>query len=184
MNATALVDGGKSGETVVIGGVAFAGDIELFRYSEAAGLGKNIDAEFRSVIRCLELAIDHGLAEIAVLTDSKQVVDALGTRAAAVEELLARLERQAGNAHGMFKALQCITGARCVPFTLPAWRLWFTDNRALLAVRNVSGKSAAYVAEIDRLSQRVSVKVMLAQAGATAVAHALCERAKRRINGR
>src|SRR5262245_54586431 len=137
MKATALIDGGKSGATAVIGGVAFVGEFEVFRYWESAGLGKNIDAEFRSVIRCLELAVDRGLSEIAIFTDSKQVVDALGTKAAAVEELLARLERQAGNAHGMFKALQCITSARRVPPTVPAWQQWFVDNRPFLAVRNV-----------------------------------------------
>ncbi len=71
-----FVDGAANLEqkTAGLGGVAFAGETEIFRFTEFLAGATNNQAEYSALIKGLRIALDQGIEVISVLMDSELVV--------------------------------------------------------------------------------------------------------------
>lgn len=128
----AFTDGGKEPGTgmTTIGGIIFCGEREVCKYYEKGTEGNNNEAEFLSLIKCIELGIEHGITEITVNVDAQILVDALKDNTVKVEELITKLASSKNdNAKmGIAKALSKITKQQ-FGTNVNAWIAWLSQNQ-------------------------------------------------------
>lgn len=78
-----------------IGGYLVTAAGEQIAFARALGHGTNNEAEYRAVIALLELALEHGVTRLRVMTDSKLVVEQMSGRWAVKSPSLATLRQEA-----------------------------------------------------------------------------------------
>ena len=175
MDCIAYIDGGRIPGTkrTTVGGVLMRDDVEVARYSEVGGVGSNTDAEWQSLIRCLQLALEFGVTTLHIRTDARVVSEMLHTEYQILRSMIADLELNPCN-NGLRRALAIRTKESL--HGIPEWRAWIERNRTSLeATYNLP---AGYRAEILAAMARLKLSVELVPREANAIADGLCRSAR------
>jgi ribonuclease HI len=134
MQSVAYIDGGRvpGAKKIAIGGVIFTDGHEITRYSDIAGDGSNSDAEWHSLIRCLEMAIDHGISSLHILTDFRPIGDMLLSEYEMLQTMIVNFEHDPQN-----KGLQKAIGIRTREHfrSLLDMKKWLELNKTLLKIK-------------------------------------------------
>jgi len=172
----AFTDGGREPgtETVLLGGIIYYGGEVILTYSEKGPKGGNNDAEFLSLIKCLELALEKGIYEITINVDAKILVDSLTEITERIEELITKLHSSEGGAKiGIVKALSKITKQR-LGVNPSAWENWYYKNKDRLENMDISNNNQKYIQKLEELQKQINFKLILIPRNEN-IAHKLCE---------
>jgi len=177
---TAYIDGGRVPGTKIttIGGVVYCGETELFRFSEVGPQGTNSDAEFASLMRCLQLAKDHGIKEILIKCDASILINSLRPKLNVVTGLIEKISSDPKIHPGVFKALRKITGQR-IGNNPNAWQKWFQKNKANIVGHSCMKKYVKYIIEIKRLQETICFHLHLIPSDQNTIADDLTKKARK-----
>lgn len=174
----AHVDGGRVPGTkaTTIGGLICKDGVEVARYSEVGGDGSNTDAEWQSVIRCLELALEHGLTSLHIKTDATVIADMLLSEYDVVNRLIVRLKENPRN-HGLHKAVRIRTKQRFD--SLRDMANWIGSHREILETTNTYPANLRH--RLEALTAQLQVSVELIPRAQNSLADELCRKARRKV---
>jgi ribonuclease HI len=161
-----------------IGGVVYCGEIELFRYSEVGPQGTNADAEFASLMRCLQLASDHGINEILIKCDASILINSLRPKLDVVTGLIEKISSDPKIHPGAFKALRKITGKR-IGNNLNAWQKWFQKNKSNIVGHSCGKKYMKYIVDIKKFEETICFNLHLIPRDQNIIADDLTKKARK-----
>ena len=100
-----FTDGGARGNPgpSAIGGVLYEEDKEVGNFSEYIGEGTNNQAEYKAIIRGVELALEKNISEVDCFLDSELIVEQLNKRYKVKDKELAKLFVKGWNMTMKFK---------------------------------------------------------------------------------
>ena len=100
-----FTDGGARGNPgpSAIGGVLYKEHEEIDNFSEYIGEGTNNQAEYKAIIRGVELALENGISELECFLDSELIVEQLNKRYKGKDKELAKLFVKVWNMTMKFK---------------------------------------------------------------------------------
>ena len=102
-----FTDGGARGNPgpSAIGGVLYKEDKEVANFSEYIGEGTNNQAEYKAIIRGVELALEKDISELECFLDSELIVEQLNKRYKVKDKELAKLFVKVWNMTMKFKKI-------------------------------------------------------------------------------
>ena len=102
-----FTDGGSRGNPgpSAIGGVLYQKDEILDSFSQYIGHGTNNQAEYKAIIRGLELALEHNIKELDCFLDSELIVNQLNKKYKVKDTQLAKLFVKTWNLSLQFKKI-------------------------------------------------------------------------------
>lgn len=107
MSHKLFTDGGARGNPgpAAIGGVLYNDNQEIANFSEYIGETTNNQAEYKAIIRGVELAIENNVLELACFLDSELIVEQLNKRYKVKDKELAKLFVKVWNMTTKFKKI-------------------------------------------------------------------------------
>jgi ribonuclease HI len=105
MSHRLFTDGGARNNPgpAAIGGVLYDGDTEFANFSEYIGEATNNRAEYRAILRGVELALEKNILELDCFLDSQLIVEQLNKRYKVKDKELAKLFVKVWNLTVKFK---------------------------------------------------------------------------------
>ena len=175
----AYVDGGRipSTKKTTVGGTILINGNEIVRYSEVGGEGSNDDAEIQSVIRCMELAIEHDLHYLHIRTDAKVVADMLTPEYHVLGFMITRFEQNLRN-KDLKKAICIRTGERFRG--LQDMKAWLARNQTFLETRR--SYPPKYRDKLLALTGKLDISVELIPRETNTIADDLCKKARKKYS--
>ena len=179
INNIAYIDGGRIPKTskTTIGGIIYVDGRELIQYSDIGGDGGSTDAEFFSLIKCLDLAKKYGLKSLRIKTDSKIVGNIFKTEYDVISAMIYELENNPDN-KGLYRAISKRAKERFS--NIIDMQYWLNKNQD-----NLKSKSACnpkYKDQIDKLIRNIHISIEHISREENSIADGLCRKARKKIN--
>lgn len=107
MSHKLFTDGGARGNPgpAAIGGVIYKNEQEIANFSEYIGETTNNQAEYRAIIKGVELALENNITELECFLDSELIVEQLNKRYKVKDKELAKLFVKVWNMTMKFKKI-------------------------------------------------------------------------------
>ena len=178
MNNIAYIDGGRIPGTskTTIGGIIYVDGRELIQYSDIGEEGSNNDAEFFSLIKCLDLANKNGLKSLHIKTDAKVIENVIKTEYDVMSGMILDLKNNPKN-KGLYKAISKRAKERFS--NIIDMQSWLNKNQS-----NLKSKSACfpkYKDQIDELIRNIHISIEHIPREENSIADGLCRKARKKI---